>query len=77
MTDPIIDEVRSTRERLAMASGGDIHSIAEAARKRQEASGTKTVSRPTRKAEISRNNPMHSSGGSAVSGKDTSTPAAG
>ena len=56
MSDPIIDEVRSTRERLAMASGGDIHSIAEAARKRQEISGTKTIERPARKAETSRNN---------------------
>jgi hypothetical protein len=77
MTDPIIDEVRSTRERLAMASDGDIHSIAQAARKRQEVLGTKTISRPARKAEKSRNNPMHPSGGAVVPGMDTSTPAAG
>lgn len=77
MTDPIIDEVRSTGERLAMASDGDIHSIAEAARKRQEVSGTKTISRPAPKAEMSRKNPMHPSDGTAVSGMDNSTPAAG
>jgi hypothetical protein len=67
MTDPIIDEIRSTRERLAMASGGDIHSIAEAARKRQEISGTKAIERPARRSEMSRNNAMHPSRGSAVS----------
>ena len=49
MTDPIVDEIRSTRERLAMSAGGDVHSIAVAARRRQELSGTKTVTRPPRK----------------------------
>ena len=54
MTDPIVDEIRSTRERLATAAGGEIHSIAMAARKRQELSGTKTVTRPARKPEPNR-----------------------
>jgi hypothetical protein len=77
MTDPIVDEIRSTRERLATAAGGDIHSIAMAARKRQELSGTKTVTRPARKPEQSRNKPLQPSGGSGVSSIDTSSPAAG
>jgi hypothetical protein len=58
MTDPIVDEIRSTRERLAMLAGGDIHSIAMAARKRQELAGTKTVTRPARRPEPSRNKPL-------------------
>ena len=58
MTDPIVDEIRSTRERLAMSAGGDVHSIAVAARSRQELSGTKTVTRPPRKPEPSRNKPL-------------------
>ena len=77
MFDPIVDEIRSTRERLAMVAGGDIHSIAMAARKRQELSGTRTVTRPARRPETSRNNPSQPSGGSSVSPIDTSSPAAG
>ncbi len=77
MTDPIVDEIRSTRERLAVSAGGDIHSIAVAARKRQELSGTKTVTRPARKSEPSRNKPLQQSGGSGVPPMDTSSPAAG
>jgi hypothetical protein len=76
MFDPIVDEIRSTRERLAIVAGGDIHSIAVAARKRQEQAGTKTVTRPARRPELSRNNPLQPSGGSGVSPMDTSSPAA-
>ncbi len=77
MTDPIVDEIRETRERLSMSAGGDIHSIAIAARKRQELSGVKTVTRSPRKPELSRNKPLRPSGGSGVSPMDTSSPAAG
>jgi hypothetical protein len=77
MFDPIVDEIRSTRERLAMVAGGDIHSIAMAARKRQELAGTKTVTRPARRPEPIRNTPLHPSGGSGISPLDTSSPAAG
>ena len=76
MFDPIVDEIRSTRERLAMVAGGDIHSIAMAARERQRLSGTTTVTRPARKPP-SRHNPLQPSGGSSVSPVDTSSPAAG
>ena len=48
MTDPIVAEIRATRERIAEESGCDIHAIAEAARKRQQVSGVRTVSRPKR-----------------------------
>ena len=57
MIDPIIEEIRTTRERLAVAVGCDIHAIATAARKRQEASGIQTVTRAPRQPEPSRNNP--------------------
>jgi hypothetical protein len=77
MFDPIVEEIRSTRDRLSMMSGGDIHSIAMAARKRQELAGTKTVTRPARRTESSRNHPLHPTGGSGVSPLDTSSPAAG
>lgn len=77
MFDPIVDEIRSTRERLAMLEGGDIHSIAIAARKRQELAGTKVVTRPARRPEPSRNDPLQPSGGSSVTPIDTSSPAAG
>ena len=48
MSDPIIAEIRIIRERIAEESGGDIHAIAEAARRRQLLSGTKTISRSKR-----------------------------
>ena len=57
MSDPIVDGIRSTRERLAMGAGGDIHSIAVAARERQRISGKATVIRPSRKPP-SRNIPL-------------------
>lgn len=77
MTDPIVDEIRSTRERLAMVVGGSVHAIAMAARERQKISGTNTVTRSARKPEQSRNKPLQPSGGSGVSPMDTSSPAAG
>ncbi|MEI8213278.1 MAG: hypothetical protein WCI02_14105 [Planctomycetota bacterium] len=77
MSDPIVDEIRSTRERLAMLAGGDIHSIAMAARERQKLSGTITVTRAVRKPEPSRIQPSKPSGGSSVSTTSTSSPAAG
>jgi hypothetical protein len=48
MSDPIIAEIRIIRERIAEESGGDIHAIAAAARRRQLLSGVKTVSRSKR-----------------------------
>jgi hypothetical protein len=45
MTDPIAAEIRATRERIAEELGCDIHAIAEAARKRQQVSGVRTVTR--------------------------------
>ncbi len=51
MSDPIVDEIRSTRERLAMAAGGDNHAIAQATRERQRLSGMPAVTRPARKPQ--------------------------
>ena len=80
MIDPVVAEVRAARERIADASGGDMHAIATAARNRQIESGVTTVTRPSRPPNFatgSRNNAMHSIGGSSVSGVDSVTPAAG
>jgi hypothetical protein len=70
MIDPVVAEVRAARERIADASGGDMHAIATATRQRQIESGVDTVTRPSRQPIIatgSRNNAMHPSRGSAVS----------
>jgi len=74
MSDPIVEEIRTTRERIAVTSGCDIHAIAEAARKRQQLSGVQTVSRPRRVPEPSPNNSL-STGGSTMSGMGSSSPA--
>lgn len=76
MTDPIIAEIRETRQRIAEESGCDIHAIAEAARKRQQTSGFKTVSRPKRIPDASVAKPVSLDPESIPSGTDTSAPAA-
>lgn len=43
--DPIVDEVRKTRERLAEKYNFDVEAIFEALRKRQDALGKKLVRR--------------------------------
>lgn len=79
MNDPVIEQVRAAREHLAQEAGFDIHQIAQNARLRDEKSGANLLTRSRRLplGQESRNNAMHPSGGSAVSGMDTSTPAAG
>jgi hypothetical protein len=49
-TDPILEEIHAIREALAKESGYDAEKIAEAARKRQAASGRKAVTLPPRPA---------------------------
>jgi hypothetical protein len=77
MTDPIVAEIRATRERIPEESGCDIHAIAEAARKRQQVSGFKTVSRPKRVPDANLANPASVDRGSVQSGTDTSSPVVG
>ena len=77
MTDPIVAEIRATRERIAEESGFDIHAIAEAARKRQQISGVKTVSRPKRLPDANLAKPASVDRGSVQSETDTSAPAVG
>jgi len=65
--DPIVDEVRKTRERLAEKYNFDIEAIFEALRKRQDASGKKLVRRvrkqiPEQVAASERNCPALHSG---------------
>ena len=77
MIDPIVAEIRATRERIAEESGCDIHAIAEATRKRQQASGVRTVSRPKRVPDASLAKPVSVDSESVQSGTDASAPAAG
>jgi hypothetical protein len=77
MTDPIVAEIRATRERIAEESGCDIHAIAEAARKRQQISGVKTVSRPRRPPDANLAKPASVDRGSSQSGTDRSSPVVG
>jgi hypothetical protein len=49
--DPIVAEVRKAREEIAKKFNYDLHAIIEDARKRQAASGRKTVSFPPRPVE--------------------------
>ena len=74
MIDPIVAEITATRERIAEESGCDIHAIAEAARKRQHASGVRTVSRPKRIPDASLAKPVSLEPESVPSGTDTSAP---
>jgi hypothetical protein len=76
MSDPIVAEIRSTRERLALEAGGDIHAIAAAARERQKLSGTTPVSRPARRMEAGRDNPLPLGGETDVGSSDPSSPVA-
>lgn len=76
MTDPIIAEIRETRERKAEESGFDIHAIAESARKRQQTSGVRTVTRPKRVPDALLEKPVSTDRESVHSGTDTSTPRA-
>jgi hypothetical protein len=48
--DPIVEEVRRTREQYAARYNHDIAAICRAARERQKESGRKVVSRPPRPA---------------------------
>ena len=77
MIDPIVAEIRATRERIAEESGCDIHAIAEAARMRQQISGVKTVSRPKRLPDANLAKPASVDRGSVQSETDTSAPAVG
>jgi hypothetical protein len=75
MIDPIVAEIRATRERIAEESGCDIHAIAEAARKRQQTSGVRTVSRPKRVPDANLAKPASVDRESVQSGTDRSAPA--
>ena len=74
MSDPIIAEIRIIRERIAEESGGDIHAIAAAARRRQLLSGVKTVSRSKRTPgpNVAKTLPLDSK--SMDNGPDTNLP---
>lgn len=54
LDDPIVEEVRRIRDKLAARFDYNIEAIVENARKEQEASGRKTVSFPPRKPKARR-----------------------
>ena len=76
MIDPIVVEIRATRERIAEESGCDFHAIAEAVRKRQQSSGARTVSRPKRVPDDRLAKPVFFDTETVPSRTDKSTPAA-
>ena len=47
--DPIIEEVRASREEIAARFNYDVHAIAKYLRKRQRESGRKVVSLPPKR----------------------------
>ena len=51
--DPVVEEVRRVRDKLAARFDYNIEAIVENARKEQEASGQKTFSFPPRKPKTS------------------------
>lgn len=53
LKDPIVEEVRRVRDKLAERFNYDIKAIVENARKEQKASGRKVVSIPTRRTKKS------------------------
>lgn len=52
--DPIVDEVRAIKERLAAKFNFDVRAIGEDARKRQAESGHRIVSRPPRRPVVAK-----------------------
>jgi hypothetical protein len=77
MSDPIIAEIRIIRERIAEESGGDIHAIAAAARRRQLLSGVKTISRSKRIPEPIVTKALSLDSKSMGTGPETNLPAVG
>ena len=70
--DPIVQQVHETRDRLAAAFDYNVARIFEDMRSREKLVGDRL-----KDLRNSPNKTMHPSGGSAVSGMDTTSPAAG
>ena len=76
--NPITEEIRAIRHRLAAEQGNDVSRIGGELRRRQAHSGRRIVKLPARSPETgATNKPIHPSGGSTASEVDTSSPAAG
>lgn len=54
VSDPIVEEVRATREALARASGDDIEKIVEAARARQAQGGRAVITLPPKRTQAAK-----------------------
>ena len=78
MHDPIVEEIREIRHRLAAKFDNDIHRICEDIRKRQAASGRPTVSLPKRTPVVpAATNPVPCPNCGFVPNAGQPTPAAG
>ena len=78
MGNPITDEIRQTRHRLAAECGNDVYRIGEELRRQEQKSGHKVVRLPKRNpAPITTNQAMHPSGGGSPFRSGDSTAAAG
>ena len=72
INDPIVEEIHRTRERLAAKFNYNVSALFADMRLRESQAGCSLVNR-----ESSPNKTMHPSGGSAVSGMDSASAAAG
>jgi len=52
--DPVLSEIRKTREAYAEKFAGDVKAMVADIRKRQQQSSRKSVSRPAKRIEIAR-----------------------
>ena len=52
--DPVLSEIRKTREAYAEKFAGDVTAMLADIRKRQEQGGRKTVSRPPKRIDIAK-----------------------
>jgi len=74
--NPITDEIREIRHRLANQFGNDVFRIGADLRQREAASGRKVVRLPSRAPRTTTNHAMQRSGGGDVSDNGESSPAA-
>ena len=74
--NPITDEIREIRHRIAAQFDNDVYRIGADLRRREAASGRKVVRLPSRPPTRTTNHAMQRSGGGDVADNGESTPAA-
>lgn len=76
VSNPITDEIREIRHRLANQFNNDVNRIGADLRQREASSGRRVVRLPSRPPSNTTNHAMQRSGGGDVSDHGESTPAA-